>query len=250
MVEFATEPGIYFDISDAGPALRIPEVRADPRALLYRFAAKRITSAQLSRFHMATYDPTCSALYSNLMECGIETLPWPHTAMAEPRNRVGKRPIVVSVLGHQREDKGYQHMPNVAEGLLAANQNIQILLHNAAPDGLHETQDALRQMARNDSRIIVDERIADKRIWLELLERSDIIICPYNIMRYATSHSTVVSEAIAHGIPLVVPANTVLARVISEYGNPGTLFRSTLPLRFKKPHRRLSINSMGLPSAR
>jgi hypothetical protein len=225
LVEFATEPGVYFAPGPSGVALRIPEPHDDPRPLLYRFAAKRIATTRLSRLHMVTYDLTCSALYKSLMEREIETVPWPHSALTAPRSRRGNRPIVMSVLGHQRYDKGYHLMPEVVEGLLRNNENVEILLHNAKPEVMAETQDALRRLAQNDRRITIDERIADKSVWLELLDKSDLIICPYNILRYTTSHSTVVSESIAHAIPLVVPANTVLARVLEEYGEPGTMFK-------------------------
>jgi hypothetical protein len=51
------------------------------------------------------------------------------------------------VIGHQRPDKGYQHMPEAARALLAEEPDIRLLIHNGAPDEMAETQSALRTLA-------------------------------------------------------------------------------------------------------
>jgi hypothetical protein len=57
-----------------------------------------------------------------------------------------------------------------------------------------------------------------------------LVICPYDPIRYAISHSTVVSESLAHGIPVVVPANTVLSRFVEAYGGAGLAFSDPDPV--------------------
>jgi len=83
----------------------------ESNAVLYRFAAKHLQRLDLSRFHMATFDPDSSSAYQVLLQHPVAALPQPHQALSTPRSRAGKRPIVVAVLGHQRPPKGYHLMP-------------------------------------------------------------------------------------------------------------------------------------------
>jgi hypothetical protein len=89
---------------------------------------------------------------------------------------------------------------------------------------MQETQAALRGMAAEDSRLVLDERMAGGEVWQQLLDASDLIILPYASPRFAISYSAVAVEAIANGIPLVVPAGTSMARLVQEFGGAGTTF--------------------------
>src|SRR5208282_1829449 len=97
-------------------------------------------------------------------------------------------PRSIAFLGHQRGEKGYFHVPAIARLLLAACADVRLLVHNAQPDGMVETQQAMRALAAEDARIELDERPADPKIWRDLLERSDIIVCPYIVDRFRAAY--------------------------------------------------------------
>src|SRR5439155_1206590 len=160
------------------------------------------------RFHMMTFEPSSSTAYQVLLGKPVGVLPVPRLAATTPRNRAGRRPITVSVVGHQRPDKGYQHMPEVARRLLQARPDIRVLAHNADPQGMPDTRQAMRALAAADRRVIIDERLAGQQAWAEVLDASDLILCPYDPARFAFSYSAVAAEAVANAIPMVVPTGS------------------------------------------
>jgi glycosyltransferase involved in cell wall biosynthesis len=226
VLEFGTDPGVDVE-AGAQPGsfvLRLHDYRTDPRAMFYRFAANHLREPDLARFHMRTFDTGSSTIYATLLNRPVGVLPLPQFAQAEVTSRVRRRPITVSVLGHQRPDKGYHLMPQVARLLLAHEPDIRLLIHNGAPDVMPHVQQELRAHAAVESRLTLNEETAGPALWGELLDRSDLILCPYEPSRFVASYSAVATEALAHGIPLVVPAGTSLSRLLAAYGGPGTAF--------------------------
>ena len=224
VMEFGTEPGVDLDRGRNGFELTTRDPRADARAVLYRFAAGRIPKAAESRLHLMTFEPNASAAYAALLDRPVGVLPFVQRAVTTRRSRIGASPRTVAVIGHQRPDKGYQLMPEIARALLGAHDDIRILVHNGAPGQMAATQQQMRELAATDRRITLDERVADYLLWATLLDAADLIVCPYTPDRYAFSYSAVVCEALANGIPTVVPAHTALSRLLQEFGSPGTTF--------------------------
>lgn len=223
VVEFGDDPGIGLN-PDGG----FTEPR-DHKAALWRHAASQMPEGGLPRFRMATFDPQVSALYSALLKQRVDILPLPQGRRANPVDRTGRRPVTIGVLGHQRGDKGYHLMPAVAAILLHALPQARLLLHNAAPEQLPETQAQLRAMAAADPRLALDERVAGPAVWQELLDRTDLMLCPYDPGRYAIAYSAVAAEALANGIPLVVPDGTTLSKTVAEHGGAGMGFAQYEP---------------------
>jgi hypothetical protein len=73
---------------------------------------------------------------------------------------------------------------------------------------------------------MLDEQAVEAVRWSQLLSRSDLILCPYDPVRYAASYSAITTDSIANAIPLVVPAETSMAHLIAKYGGVGTTFKS------------------------
>jgi glycosyltransferase involved in cell wall biosynthesis len=229
VVEFGADPGVDLQQSPEGVVYNIRDPRADARALLYRSAAARIPPAVLPWLRMITFEPASSASYCAVLGKQVGVLPTPHFTAGPQRSRSGKRPVTVAVLGNQRPEKGYQFAPDVARSLLQSNSDIRVLCHNANPDAMRETQEDLHEMAAKDTRLIMDERLACGEVWQQLLDSSDLIILPYASPRFAVSYSAVAVEAVANGIPLVVPAGTSMARLVQEFGGAGTTFDRAEP---------------------
>jgi hypothetical protein len=227
-MEFGTDPAVDVVFGDgANPAkfsLKLRDYRTDPRAMFYRHAAGQLSEPDLARFHMATFDKAASAVYALLLGRPVGVLPLPQFAHATVAPRIGRRPITVSVLGHQRPDKGYQLMPEIARLLLAHEPDIRLLVHNGAPDLMPRIQQEMRAHAAVETRLTLNEQAAGPALWQDLLRQSDLILCPYEPARFVASYSAVATEALANAIPLVVPANTSLSRLLDAYGGPGTAF--------------------------
>jgi glycosyltransferase involved in cell wall biosynthesis len=224
VMEFGAEPGVDLDRSPNGLRLATRDPRSDPRAVLYRYASRKIPKAAESRLHLITFEPNASAAYAGLLGRPVGVFPFLQRATTTRRSRIGASPRTVAVIGHQRPDKGYQLMPEVASILLRTHDDIRILVHNGAPDLMADAQRKMRDLAATDRRITLDERVADYLIWAALLDAADLIVCPYAPDRYALSYSAVVCEALANGIPTVVPERTALSRLLREFGGPGTTF--------------------------
>lgn len=229
VIDFAMDPGLDVQLSPGNMKFTLRDPRQDPRAVLYRHAAGQIPQEAEACVSLATFEPNASIAYQTLLGKPVGVLPAPRRAVTELRSRVGRRPITVSVLGHQRDEKGYQYLPEVARRVLAARHDVKLFAHNGAPGEMQSTQQEMRALAAADSRLVLDERVADDKIWAELLDASDLIVCPYHPVRFVVSPSAVAAEAIANAIPLVVPAHTSMDRLMREFGSAGTTFAKDDP---------------------
>jgi len=224
VAELGTAPGLDFEWRDDTLHFHPKDPRYDAKGVLYRFAGTHLAQNDAADPLLTTFHPTCSAIYAHLLKRHVHTLPLPHDA-ARPAAPVPQRDTVtVGVLGHQRADKGYQLVPQIALALLQHRPNLHLLLHNGAPGYMHQVQDVVREIAANEPRITVDERIANDALWDSLLHSCDIVLCPYHAPSYTGAYSAIVGEAIARGIPLIAPAVTTLARTMAEFGGPGEIF--------------------------
>jgi hypothetical protein len=156
----------------------------------------------------------------------VAVLPLPHVAVVPPRLRGTKSPTTVAVVGHQRWDKGYQHLPQIVQHVLKSHPQTRFLLHNAKPQDMPEVHAELSRLAATEPRIVM---VSGPAIWSELLEAADIILCPYDPTQFIASYSSVTAHAIASGIPMVVPAGTTLSRTLNDFGAGGTAFDRFTP---------------------
>jgi hypothetical protein len=115
-------------------------------------------------------------------------------------------------------------LPKIARLLLRAHDEINILVHTSDPNWMPEEQNALRELASLDDRLVLEERIADGNIWPAIINSIDLMLCPYDPIRYHSSPSAVAFEAVANGIPLVGPKGSSLDRLIRSYGSCGVTF--------------------------
>lgn len=231
VVEFGTDPGVDV-VPGATPAQIVVnprDYRVEPRPMFYRFAANQLTEADLTRFHMVTFDRLSSQIFAYVLGKPVGVLPLPQFTRDNLTSRAGRRPITVAVLGHQRKDKGYQLMPLIARLLLAHEPDIRLLIHNGAPNEMPQVQQELRAHAAVETRIVLDEETAGAEKWNSLLAASDLILCPYDPARFLASYSAVATEAVANAIPLVVPAGTSMEALLARFGNPGTIFSAWTP---------------------
>jgi glycosyltransferase involved in cell wall biosynthesis len=250
----ARRPAIVFELITSDLQLtrtpdrlrvEIPDPREKIRPTLFRFVAQRLRKYDGSRLHFVTYSATYAKLFSLLLETPVETVPLPYPAVTTLRNRAGAHPVNLSVLGHQRLEKGYARLPEILALLLrrvppnSRCRDLQVFvqataLHDpsGAPDGASEapeTDTALRALAANDTRLTVDERAAGKTRWPQLLDRADLVLCASAAGDHLAAISAVAAEAIANGIPIVAPADSEVARLLSNLGCGGALYERFEP---------------------
>jgi glycosyltransferase involved in cell wall biosynthesis len=224
IIEFGTDPGLDLITQNGTPVFVARDPRVDARATLHRWTSRLLSEDDQPWLKLATFDREASSVFQTLLNFPVATLPLPQRAITGCRDRTGCQPVTIGILGHQRLEKGYHIVPELAARLLRERDDIRLLIHNGWPEGLAGQQETLRQMAAADSRLIVDERTANLAMWSELLDQTDLMVCPYNRDRFMSSYSAVASEAIANAIPLVAPQGTTLEVVLREFGTPGTLF--------------------------
>jgi glycosyltransferase involved in cell wall biosynthesis len=224
IVEFATGPGVDFVANGANVEIRPRDYRLDPRPMFYRHAAGQLTETDLARFHMITFHSASTAAYVQVLGKPVHSFPPPTVPPAAVAGRVGRRPVTVAVIGHQRPDKGYHLVPDLARLLLASEPEIRLLAHNSAPDEMAGPQAGLRALAAAEPRLILNEQSPVLGAWNDLLARCGLLLCPYEPARYVASHSGILMEAMANAIPIVLPGGTALSRQLAEFGNPGAAF--------------------------
>jgi glycosyltransferase involved in cell wall biosynthesis len=223
IVEFGSDPGVDLVAAGANLDIVLRDYRIDPRPMFYRHAASQL-DADMRHVHMINFDSTPAAVYAYVLGKPVAMLPTPTLTPARITSRVGRRPVTIAVLGHQRPNKGYHLVPELARLLLASEPDIRLLVHNSAPGEMPREQAALRELAAMEPRLILNEQSPGLAEYHDLLAASDLLLCPYEPARYVVSHSGILMEALANAIPIVLPGGTMLARQLREFGNPGGAF--------------------------
>jgi GR25 family glycosyltransferase involved in LPS biosynthesis len=224
VLELGHDPGLDITVSPTGFSCTARDPRRDPSAAFYRLAGSKISPRVKEHLHLMTFERQTSTIFGTVIGHPVGLFPPPFAALAPLRSRSGNTLLTLAVLGHQRAEKGYSLVPAIARRVLEQRGQVRILVHNGAPEQMPEAQHAVRALASLDRRIVLDERTVGPATWAELLESSDIILCPYDPNRFRARHSGVAFEAVANAIPLVGPAGTSIERLIQECGGCGTVF--------------------------
>lgn len=236
--EFGTEPGLDVKKRDGQSVAVARAPKIDARAILYRFVGSQMAQQDLSRLTLVSSNQQAAMAFAFLLKRPVETIPLPRPAAGLVRSRVEKRPITISVLGHQRWEKGYHYVPDVVRQLIDTGRDIRFLVHNSFPESMQETHDELRGIALTESRLMIKEGAVDEQAWGDLLNESDLLLCPYEPQYYAFRVSGIGSEAFANAIPLVTSSDTAVAWQMEEFGcgiafeemHPSSIVDATLRL--------------------
>lgn len=207
-----------------------PDPATNAQPALCRFASLFGPGVGRRPFHVITLDALVSEAYAQIMKRDIPTLPFATPAVTALRRRSAS-PLTIATLGHQSVAKGYHLMPDIIQNLLVTEKDVRFLVHSSDPDlgatpvrdPIEQARARLEQMAAGDPRIILEYRVVGMEEWPQLLDRCDLVLCPYDPEHYAVQHSGLASDAVANGIPLVVPAGTTLARWVDEF-HTGAIF--------------------------
>ena len=145
------------------------------------------------------------------------TLPVPHT-IPKPKEKKLNGKIIISYLGDARSEKGYQYLPHIVQDLwedYLINDKASFVIQSNfnLPEG-----EAAAVVAKNQleflpfSKIKLIENPLNLEEYRKLLSNSDVIILPYEQPNYYARSSGILVEALAYGIPVLVPQGTWLSR--------------------------------------
>jgi len=221
-------PGLEPSLENGKRIWLARDPRIDPRATIYRFAGRHLRDFYLPTLHIVTEVAEWVDVFSELLLRKVHLMPTlPIDASMNLFKRGGRKRLTVATLGHQWEAKGFHLMPEVFAGLLQRPEPLRLVAHNSnAPSGIMpDTRAALAAMAAAHDHVINDARVLSTETYQALLDTTDVLLCPYSPTHYGTTLSAVVTEAVANGIPVVVPEGTASAEYTRAY-NVGSTFRA------------------------
>jgi len=141
-------------------------------------------------------------------------------------------------LGDARAEKGYQHLPEVVEALwpdyLSTGKARFFIQSNYTVNGAEGEilKAKLRLSQYPEQRVKLIDQAMTPEAYYQLLVSADLVILPYNPVNYQRT-SGVLTEALAAGKPVVVPANSWLAEQVNTkragiYQDPKDLPKTVL----------------------
>ena len=186
---------------------RHPRSKNPLRPRTWVLAAKLAASAGLP-MTLGTFEETLrEAVAACSFGVEVELLPIPHSGTPNPRARDGLRRI--GFLGQQRSERGIELIEPLVIRLLS--MGYEVLLQDA--------NETIRPQT-DDPRLTVLGYVPD---FPAAIASCDLLVWPSRSDKYRMRISGVVCEAIASGVPVVVPSGCGPATLAERYGC-GTFF--------------------------
>lgn len=232
VVNLSFEPGLEPALENGKRVWFTRDPRVDPRAATYRHAARALKSMHFPKLHFVTEPPEWADAYSQLLMRRVHLLPampfdGPKTLFLRGR----RKHITIMTVGYQTAHKGFRLIPEVFAGLLRRPEPLRLVAHNSNPGSQYTVpaDDAIAALAARHDHIIADNRVLDAETYQALLDAADILLAPYDAMNFRTAMSGVVTEAIANGIPVVVPADSTMAAEAQNFSTGSTFAEFNAP---------------------
>ena len=139
------------------------------------------------------------------------------------RTRAEKKTLVLGYAGEGREEQGVALLPDAIEALLPVYPDLTFVVQLACR--FTDTATLVRLNSFGE-RVRVDESCYVGADFHRLLLTFDALVLPYKPTKYVERSSQVVIEAMALGVPLIVPRGTSLALEVKRFDAGYTLIRS------------------------
>lgn len=167
-----------------------------PEDVFWRFACRRLPPD--ARVAFAATAAMMAADYAQVVGRPFHVAPNAHQGRA--RRRGGAGAPVIGVLGHQRPSKGIQRVPEVVRRTQA---DVRWLVHDSGS----ESAAILAELEAMPNVQVLRLQAPD---WQGLLDACDAVLLPYDRGEYDRMHSGLVAEALACGLPMVIPDTPAL----------------------------------------
>jgi hypothetical protein len=205
-------PRVIFNFLD------VPQDGHGQTAAVLRFAGSHVRDGFARRLRLGCTFAEGLASLSPVLGLKVEQLPAPQHAFSPHRRRSADGPVTIGIIGHQQSGKGIRHIPDLVRGILQSHPAANVVIHDSANDLPLDIAQALSSLSASERRIVFQKRALDLDGWANLLERIDLLLCPYSREQYRLCSSGVHNEAIANAIPSIVPSGTTLASQRALFG--------------------------------
>lgn len=174
-----------------------------------------------ARIKLYTDTEDLTEQYERFSGLSFATLPIPfRSGFVTARTYRPKEPLCITFLGDVRDEKGFYWLPDLVEGLmedyiLPGKVRFRIqgtLVHPEWDRKSHAALVRLKQMPAEQVTLVGLDKALSPEAYYDLLSKSEILLCPYSPFAYRCRSSGTLAEAIAAGIPTVVPRGTWLER--------------------------------------
>lgn len=214
-----------------------------------------------SKVRFYTDTPQLVDQYNSLSPIEFIEIPVPFRQEKLWQNLVIKKenqPLHLVYLGDARIEKGYLHLPKIVKDLWAdylVTKKLKITIQsnfniNSGEKGILSSRLILEQYPETMVKIIKNAMTTEE--YYQLLMSADLLIIPYDNQSYRHRTSGVLTESLAAGKPVIVPANTWLASQIDDtrgaiYQHPQEISQTIIKVindieKYQKKAQEFSIN--------
>jgi len=155
---------------------------------------------------------------------GVLPLPFRTRLMAAPASRPAG-PLVLAYIGEARDEKGFPWLPMLIDWLMDSHirtGKVRFLVQDTlVPRWNPQSCAALEMLRRYPPEVVQlvgDQKPLTAEAYYGLVSAADVVLLPYDKVRYRASSSGTLAEALAAGHPVVVPEGTWLAAQVPEGG--------------------------------
>ncbi|MDJ0630796.1 MAG: hypothetical protein QNJ44_21245 [Rhodobacter sp.] len=161
---------------------------------------------------------------------GVQAKTFPKSHLAERARqtwwgRLGQ-PYICLGLGDAKIDKGFLYMPALIEGVFSRHSHMNVLLQAVGGSVAHpRSHHRICGLAEKYGNFFYHDGFLSDWEYLKVLQGSALVVFPYLQESYFSKSSGVLEEALALGVPCVVPAYTELWDIARASDTPAFAFR-------------------------
>ncbi len=144
-------------------------------------------------------------------------------AETEPNGR-----IIVSVLGHSRDEKGWSLIPDIVRLCSEADPRVAFFIQ-VSPGRMAQRWGSKLDSLRATANVTLHMGSTDEDQHRHNLQRSDIVLLPYDRRLFLDKTSGVFAESVAFGKISVVPQGTWMAEQLQHGRGVGSVFENYTP---------------------
>ncbi|MHC1712165.1 MAG: radical SAM protein [Solidesulfovibrio sp.] len=138
------------------------------------------------------------------------------------RSRSEKKTLCIGFAGEGRHEQGVDMLPDIIDEVLAVHSDVVFVIQLGCHFAQAGTLTRLRSYGEN---VILLEKCFVGGEFHQLISSFDALFLPYAANKYVERSSQVVIEAIALGVPLIVPARTSMAMEVRDFNSGYTLIQ-------------------------
>lgn len=209
--------------------------KANSVAVLYRFAAKALAAGVPDeRILFTAATDTFAKRLGQLTLRPVSRYPMPvsYDHAVEPANGARAvdpdRPVVVSILGSSREEKGWLLIPGIVRLCTATNPKLSFFIQ-VTPENMARSWKGSYEEMRAMANVEFHLGPATETEYVEFVRRSDIVLLPYDYRAWTGRTSGVFADATGFGKVTVVPRGTWMAEQLDGDRGAGTVFEQQTP---------------------